>query len=99
MYKVKGRHPNWRPLGGHFQPVLTAVIATLAVSAALRQDNPGKIVFVSDRDGNPEIYSMSADGSNVKRLTDNNANDKQPCWSTDGTKIAWASNRSGDWDI
>ena len=30
-----------------------------------------KIVFVSDRDGNAEIYSCNADGSNISRLTNN----------------------------
>lgn len=29
-----------------------------------------KIVFVSDRDGNSEIYRMDSDGSNVVRITE-----------------------------
>ena len=32
-----------------------------------------KIVFVSDRDGNAEIYSCNPDGSNISRLTNNAA--------------------------
>ncbi len=32
-----------------------------------------KIVFVSKRDGNAEIYSCNADGSNIRRLTNNAA--------------------------
>ena len=53
-----------------------------------------KIVFVSERDGNPEIYSCSIDGSNVKRLTNNTGRDEEPVWSPDGSKIAFVSNRS-----
>ena len=63
------------------------------------RDDQSKIVFVSDRDGNDEIYSMNADGSNVVRLTNDPAKDESPCWSPDGTQIAFASNRSGKWDI
>ena len=39
------------------------------------------LVFVSERDGNPEIYLMAADGSNLRRLTDNTADDSEPAWS------------------
>jgi len=49
----------------------------------------GKIVFVSDRDGNIEVYVMNADGSSQTRLTNNAVNDFDPSWSPDGTKIAF----------
>jgi Tol biopolymer transport system component len=39
-----------------------------------------RIIFDSRRDGNREIYVMSADGSNVTRLTDNPADDYGPVW-------------------
>lgn len=42
---------------------------------------------------------MNSDGSNVKRLTNDPGKDVQPCWSPDGERIVWASNRTGDWDI
>jgi TolB protein len=34
-----------------------------------------------------ELYSMNADGSDSKKLTDNKTYDGQPSWSPDGTKI------------
>jgi Tol biopolymer transport system component len=40
-----------------------------------------KIAFVSRRDGNSEIYTMNADGSNQTRLTFNNSPDGDPAWS------------------
>jgi hypothetical protein len=36
-----------------------------------------KIAFVSDRDGDPEIYVINADGSGQKRLTNNPPKDGQ----------------------
>ena len=61
-------------------------VACTAVGGASRQ-----IAFVSDRDGNFEIYLMNADGSSQTRLTNNPATDFQPAWSPDGKKIAFTS--------
>lgn len=59
----------------------------------------GKIAFVSERDGNPEIYAMNHDGTNVIRLTDDTATDQNPDWSPDGSMISFESDRSGTYEV
>lgn len=104
-----------------------------------------QVVFVSDRDGNSEIYRMLPDGRRQMRLTttadgyeaapagspdgrwiayerwveggpthlwlmsrdgrgalgltDGPSDNLQPSWSADSSKIAFMSNRDGDWEI
>jgi len=55
-----------------------------------------KIVFVSDRDGNDELYMMDYDGENQTRLTFNKVIDYMPAWSMDGQAIAYTSYRAGN---
>src|SRR5438093_10814157 len=59
----------------------------------------GPILFTSTQTGHHEIFSMNADGSGVKQLTNNPADDFQGAWSPDGTKIAFVSTRTGKDEI
>jgi hypothetical protein len=62
-------------------------VITPTVTAA----SNGKIAFVSNRDGNYEIYVMNADGSNQQRLTSSIYSDLNPTLSPDGTKIVFST--------
>ncbi|MBN1678912.1 MAG: PD40 domain-containing protein, partial [Anaerolineae bacterium] len=61
--------------------------------------NEWEVAFVSERDGNPEIYSIMANGSGLRRLTENDVLDGGPTWSPDGARIAFHSQRDGGLDI
>src|SRR5205823_615469 len=51
--------------------------------------NRRRIAFQSNRDGNWELYVVTADGSNVRRLTHDCAEGGEPGWSPDGKQIAF----------
>jgi TolB protein len=50
-----------------------------------------KIAFMSDRDGDEELYVMDADGQNVLRVTYNPGEDWSPAWTPDGSRITFVS--------
>ncbi|GIW52099.1 MAG: hypothetical protein KatS3mg081_1454 [Gemmatimonadales bacterium] len=58
-----------------------------------------RIAFVTDRDGNVELYVMNADGTDLRRLTDTPAVEGSPSWTPDGRQIVYASNATGNFQI
>jgi tRNA A-37 threonylcarbamoyl transferase component Bud32/tetratricopeptide (TPR) repeat protein len=63
--------------------------------------SPGgrQVAFMSQRDGNWEVYVVNLDGSGLQRLTRDPANDGLPAWSPDGRYIAFVSDRDGPWAV
>ncbi len=72
-----------------------------AIAAPAQAQETGQIAFVSDRDGNFEIYVMNADGSGQTNLTNNPAVDGLLGidWSPDGSRIAFTSDRDGNDEV
>src|SRR5512145_404215 len=83
--------------------VLAALATVLVALAGPTGDNAGaafkgtngKLAFVRAGD----IWIVDADGSRPTRLTTHPASDRSPRFSPDGARIAFASNRDGDFEI
>ncbi len=75
-------------------PLLLLASCSLALPA---QSDAGraKLLCVSNRTGNAEIFAMDADGGHAVNLTNSPAEDGQPAWSLDGKRIAFTSTRDG----
>ena len=110
---VHGEYPTWMPDGrilyrvpwsGEGLAVMNAdgsgeqlIVADATATAPAVSPDGQHIAFMSQRDGNWEIYGGNADGSAVARLTTSNGNDGLPAWSPDGRTIAFVSDRGGSW--
>ena len=89
-----GGEPNPRPVA-----VLAGVTAQVAFSVTCAAPS-GRIVFQSTRPGGtPDLLVMDPDGSNVQTLLGGAATDQSPAASPDGSRIAFSSNREGDFDL
>ncbi len=54
------------------------------------------LAYTSDESGNLDIHVVPTGGGQAIRVTDSDADDAQPSWSPDGSKIAFVSARDHD---
>jgi Tol biopolymer transport system component len=75
---VEGVQPAWSPDGSRLAVVSYA-------------DRNGQTCGGDDCSPNGEVYVVGADGTGLRRLTWNKADDAHPTWSPDGRRIAFSS--------
>jgi hypothetical protein len=89
-----GQRLGWLALG-----VFTTLVLALAIPAASQASFPGangRIAYQSNNGGTDlEIMTGAIDGTGSAQLTTNTVDDKDPAWSPDGQKLAFAHLNSG----
>jgi Tol biopolymer transport system component len=58
-----------------------------------------RVVFVSNQEGQMEVYLAGTDGLAPRRLTNDPAHDSAPSFSRDGRWVYFASNRDGNFQV
>ena len=79
--------------------ISTLLVFSASTSVRAKAPTTEKIVFMSKRDGNAEIYIMNPDGSEQINLTQHPAADYNPAWSPNGKHILFSSDRDGIFDL
>jgi serine/threonine-protein kinase len=108
----KNKKIVWWAIGGGVAAMIFAIIvsgiiflpkilgnngpAVTESSAGSNSNTIDLIAFVSERDGNAEIYTMKPDGSNQINLTQSPSEDFWPRWAPDGSKIVFHSYEAND---
>jgi len=83
-------------------PTATPQPPAATASPTLIGGSKGVIAFISNRDGNFEIYTLPIGRggfAEATRLTNASAEDRTPVWSPDGSQIAFQTKRHGNSEI
>jgi len=93
-------HPNKLGHSNGYAGIVKAALLAQAIPRSIATSN-GRIAFARGASGSEDVYAINANGSFYGSLPfSSSASDVDPAWSADGTKIAFASNRSGaDYEI
>lgn len=102
LYDVKSRQ---RMLGKKYDSSRPLLLAHTIADEIIRHYTgtsgigTSRIAFISNRDGNKELYVMDWDGRRQVRLTANKSLDLSPSWDPEGKRIAYVSYKRGSPEI
>lgn len=101
-----GNLPTNIAIGSAGEPTPTASIDATEEAPVIENVTPtpipaafGHIIFVSNRNGQKDLFMTTPDGLQITKLIDNIAEDTMPRLSPDGSRIAYVSTANNNTDI
>lgn len=85
--------------GAGCSSITTGQLAAPPGTAADAVANQEKILFISNRDGDQEVYLMNTASGAVSQLTNNSYDDFEASWSPDGKQVLFTARPGGNPDI
>jgi len=99
-----GQPENWELFvaptsGGNPDAVQRVTYNTTAIDTDPVWGPNNWVVFETNRNGNWDLYAVDMTTGREYQLTDDEADDVNPSWSPDGSKLVFQSARTGVWQI
>jgi Tol biopolymer transport system component len=91
--------PVWSPDGSRIAFTSDYLLGKITPTTRPSDDDGSTSPEIRTETGDRDILIMDNDGSNLVRLGLKGANDEQPAWSPDGSRIAFVSDRAGGVNI
>jgi Tol biopolymer transport system component len=89
----------FEPMRGTAASSAAAIAQTSNLIAALDVSRDGRWLVYQTSVPQEDLFVVQTDGTGPRRLTNDKFKNRQPRWSPDGTRIAFYSNRGGNYEI